>query len=157
MGVNSLLSHEHPGAPAEHPGKKVSVPPTVAQVRASVTAYTNSRMVNGLFPFKCPKYGTEFKLALIKIHPIRKIDENHYFSCSDWTVKWITPGNKAKTVDLDFFLKRGGNNWKVTDVWLHKVDGKAMEKIYVCAKHPDIGTYFETKCPVDGTKLKKVK
>lgn len=149
------------GNPVEHakmhPGEKTQSP-AVKSVQKAVMNYikANSK-ADRTYLFKDSRNNKIWTLKFDKLHPVRKINDQHYFFCADFKVVNAPSGEKARKLDLDFFLSLNNKKWDVTNVWLHKVDGTAVAKSYVCPMHRDIGTNFPGKCPVCGMKMEKVK
>jgi len=125
---------EHPGKAVEHPGKTVEKPPaehpghaiTADFVKKAIRSHAEAeaKIHGGVFEIKDDKLNKTWKLKLDKIHdPVRMFEKDGktiYFACSDFK---SVDGNDV--VDIDFWMVPSGNDLKVTDTKIHKVNGEA--------------------------------
>lgn len=77
---------------------------------------------NGLLPFK-DKNGRLWKLELEAVHtqPMRKLKKDVFTSCAS-----MHAGSDA--LDVDFTVDFSGDRWRVTSLYVHKVNGKPRFK-----------------------------
>ena len=113
---------EHPGEDVkEHPGEEELV--KGEDVKKAIGEYVKNAegLGNGYLTVKDEKLGKDWKLKFSKFHmPVRHIkDKDVYFMCTDF----VTP-DKSATLDLDFWVKQKKGKLIVTEVKIHKVDGK---------------------------------
>lgn len=123
-GHEHPAGHEHPknepAAKAENPGamdvRKVFTDVVMAHIKGE------AKKGNGAFTVKDDSAGKDRMLQLTRLHKdkIVKLSEDEAFACADFkTVK----GGKDK-LDLDFYVSKEGDGWKVSRVVIHKVNAK---------------------------------
>ncbi len=116
-----VAAAEHPGEPAEHPGKEI----TADFVKKSIKDHINaqSKANKGVFIIHDDKLNKDWHLKLSKIHdPVRSFEKDGktiYFTCTDFK---SVDGNDV--LDIDFWLVPKGNKLKVIDTKIHKVNGE---------------------------------
>jgi|TARA_B110000240_G_C13140610_1_gene300824 hypothetical protein len=87
--------------------------------------------VDGIFHHYDDKTGENLSLKFVKIHdPVRVIDNNTYFACTDFEVV----GEANKLYDLDFWLSPVDGVLKVFKTKIHKEPKKSL--IYGWYKQP---------------------
>lgn len=129
-GEAKSKGHEHPSK--EHPAKehpaKNEHPEGASDVRKAFTEVVTSyikgeaKKGGGALVVKDEASGMDRMLQLTRLHKdkIVKLSENEAFACADFkTVK----GGKDK-LDLDFYVSKSGDGWKVSRVIIHKVNAK---------------------------------
>ncbi len=110
---------EHPEHPTrEHPGKGVSLDNIAKAIEDFVK--TDSQLKGGHFSIYDPVSNKPLAVDLEKVHRDRlsKITENEYFVCADFK------STEGKMYDLDFFVKEDQGNLKVTEISIHKEEGR---------------------------------
>jgi hypothetical protein len=156
LGFNvSYARGEHPG---EHPGKVLKEP--VEEIKSTVKKYVDDEVAKkGSFKIMDSMEKGKWILTYEKPHPVRKIDDAHYFLCADFKGYLEVDGKKVKDakLDLDFFLEKKGVNWNVTKVCIHKVNNKVREQKYYCTMHKDVKCWEKIKCPVCNMNMEEVK
>lgn len=119
---------EHPDKEAkgeEHPTKKAPAKAvTKEELAEAIEEYVtkDAELKGGYFLVYDQEAGETLALKLDLVHKARlsRISADVYFACADFK----TP--KGKTYDLDVFMKgTTKNNLKVTEVAVHKEEGKA--------------------------------
>lgn len=130
-----LLSQEHP----EHPKKtgkgteKTGSTLTPEALAVEVMQYVEeeSKLKGGPFLVYDAKSKKPLVLTLDKVHKdkLSKVAEGTYFACSDFK------SEDGKTYDLDFFMKESDSGLQVTEITVHKENGKAR---YVWAEEKGI-------------------
>lgn len=126
--AGSSSKKEHP----EHPKKKrkkktgghVSNKAQKLQFSKAVQAHIKKmakKVKSGTFEVKDKKLGKTWNLGLKLVHEdrIAILGGNTFFACADFTVK-----NSKDILDLDFYAKKDGKNFTITEVLVHKVNGK---------------------------------
>jgi hypothetical protein len=75
----------------------------------------------GYFEVADPKLKKKWKLKLLQIHSgnLVVLTDEKAFSCAEFREK----GGK-RVLDLDFYVKRVGDRWKVEKVYIHRVAGQ---------------------------------
>lgn len=115
-----LQAQEHP---TEHPSSTAKSALTPEALAKEITQYVDkdSKLRGGYFVFHDQKEGMPLALTLDKVHKdkLSKVAEGTYFACSDFKSK------DGKTYDLDFFLKETDSGLQVSEITVHKKDGKA--------------------------------
>lgn len=92
---------------------------------------SNSTDADGVFYLHDDKTGENLSLIFVKIHdPVRVIDGNTYFACTDFKVV----GEDNKLYDLDFWLRPVDGVLKVYKTKIHKEPRKSL--IYGWYKQP---------------------
>jgi len=108
---------EHP----EHPTEAFKV--NIATMAKAINDYvdTDSKLKGGFFLVYDSESKSALQLTLTKVHEERlaQVGENLYFACSDFD------DVSGKSFDLDFFMKKENDQLVVTEVMIHKQDGKA--------------------------------
>lgn len=112
---------EHPEHPAKGAEEKKAGMSKEA-VEAAIKKYVETESKDGYFSVNDEKAKEILKLKLDRVHreKISKVAENFYFVCADFKT------DKGKVYDLDFFIQDiGKDNIKVTEISIHKEEGKA--------------------------------
>ena len=112
------LAGEHP---SEHPaGEQSEV--TTEMIAKAIEKHVKkvSKKSDGYFIVEDKEAKKTLYLKLGKIHKERlsAVKENLYFACVDFTNK------DGKSYAIDVFLKDGGEKLKVTEMIVHKEEGK---------------------------------
>ncbi|OGC75124.1 MAG: hypothetical protein A2145_02230 [candidate division Zixibacteria bacterium RBG_16_40_9] len=114
-------AQEHP----EHPkgtAKKETPSITTADLAKAIKNYVeeDSKLKGGYFMIYDPTIKKSLELTLTKVHEdkLSQTGENVYFACSDFKA------SNGKMYDLDFFMKQGENSLMVTEISIHKEEGK---------------------------------
>jgi hypothetical protein len=104
----------------------------VEEIKAATTAYIEARMdADGLFHIHDPVTDETLALKFVKVHdPVRRIDDDTYFACTDFQVV----GTPDKLYDLDFWLQPEAETLRVIDEKIHKEPRRAI--LYGWYKHP---------------------
>ena len=113
---------EHPKEhPSEHPKSenKLSTEDIDKAIRGHIDK--TSAATNGSFPVKDDVLKKTWDLKLDRVHndKLQALADGRYFACVDFKAA------DGTMVDVDFFMKKEGDNLAVTDTTVHKVDGKA--------------------------------
>jgi hypothetical protein len=108
---------EHP----EHPKseKKVSVDDIDAAIRSNIAE--KAKASDGKFLVQDEVLDKTWELELVRVHKdrLQALADGRYFACVDFKAA------DGTMVDVDFFLKKDGDNLVVTDTSVHKINGKA--------------------------------
>lgn len=117
---STIEAQEHP---KEHPSSTTKSALTPETLAKEITQFVenDAKLRGGYFLFHDEKEGMPLALTLDKVHKdkLSKVAEGTYFACSDFKSK------DGKTYDLDFFLKETGSGLQVSEIMVHKEDGKA--------------------------------
>jgi hypothetical protein len=113
---------EHPKEhPAEHPKSenKVSTDDIDKAIRAHIEK--TSQAAQGNFSVKDDVLKKTWELKLDRVHndKLQALADGRYFACVDFKAA------DGTMVDVDFFMKKEGENLAVTDTTVHKINGKA--------------------------------
>ena len=123
------LAQEHPEHPKqppkttkqEHP-KKETASLTTTELAKGIKDYVakDSELKGGYLLIYDPTIKKSLELSLTKVHEdkLSQVGENLYFACSDFKA------TDGKMYDLDFFMKQGENGLTVTEISIHKEEGK---------------------------------
>lgn len=118
-------AQEHPKATTqEHPKttKKEPTSLTTAELAKGIRDYVegDSELKGGYLLIYDPAIKKSLELTLTKVHEdkLSQVGENLYFACSDFKA------TNGKTYDLDFFMKQDESGLKVTEISIHKQEGK---------------------------------
>ena len=123
------LAQEHPEHPKqppkttkqEHP-KKETASLTTTELAKGIKDYVakDSELKGGYLLIYDPTIKKSLELSLTKVHEdkLSQVGENLYFACSDFKA------TNGKMYDLDFFMKQGENSLSVTEISIHKEEGK---------------------------------
>lgn len=127
----SVSAQEHPEHPTkdkakkehpEHPSKNQASAVTVDQMAQAITDYVDadSKLKGGFFFVYDATAKKPLQLTLDKVHKekLSQVGENLYFACSDFKEAG------GKTYDLDFFMKSVDGKLTVSEVMIHKEEGK---------------------------------
>jgi len=126
LSVPAIYAQEHP---TEHPTKAKKEKPeakvstvTVDQMAAAITSFisSDSKLKGGFFFVYDASAKKTLQLTLDKVHTERlsQVGENLFFACSDFK-------SAGKEVyDLDFFMESKDGKLAVTEIMIHKEDGK---------------------------------
>ncbi|WOJ92901.1 hypothetical protein R0135_14055 [Congregibacter variabilis] len=101
-------------------------------IKAATRRYISQHQdQNGLFSIEDRVVGTTLTLRFVKIHdPVRVIDGNRYFACTDFAV----PGEPDKLYDLDFWLRPEDGKLTVYEDRVHKEPRRSA--LWGWYKHP---------------------
>jgi hypothetical protein len=133
-----LLAQEKPKEhPKEHPTsqKKASLAELDKAIRAHIDKAAKDS--GGRFSVQDDVLKKTWQLELVRVHKdrLQSLADGTYFACVDFKAQ------DGTMVDVDFFLKKQGDQLVVTDTSVHKVDGKARynyeEKDGVWVKVPE--------------------
>lgn len=104
----------------------------VEDIKAAMQAHiTRTVDANGIFRLKDDRTGEMLSLRFVKIHdPVRKIDDNTYFACTDFAVE----GEDGKLYDIDFWMHPDGEVLAIHDTKVHKEPRKSL--LYGWYKYP---------------------
>jgi hypothetical protein len=148
-----------PGPPAVPAPAETTAPPAAQQearsVEAALRAYVESGSdADGRMQLEDAALPGRWSVKLVRIHPLRIIDEDHWFACADFAGT-VTQGETSReaTADVDFHVNRVGGSWQVVMVDIHRQDGRLRERPYRCASNPDVQSTVAGTCPLDGTPL----
>jgi hypothetical protein len=114
---------EHPQKkePSEHPKseKKFSVDDIDAAIRSNIEE--KAKASGGKFLAQDEVLDKTWELELVLVHKdrLQALADGRYFACVDFKAA------DGTMVDVDFFLKKDGDNLVVTDTSVHKINGKA--------------------------------
>ena len=115
-------------AHAESPPRKFYVEDIKAAMQAHIAATVDA---DGVFMLKDDQTGEQLALRFVKIHdPVRQIDGDTYFACTDFTVA----AAPEKVYDLDFWLEPAGDKLVVRETRVHKEPRRSM--LYGWYKYP---------------------
>lgn len=99
---------------------------------------------NGIFLMHDKKKDKILKLRFVTIHdPVRVIDDNTYFACTDFHVV----GDKEQLYDLDFWLNPVTGELKVYEEKVHKEPKKSL--LYGWYKQPRYTFVNDRVVPLD--------
>ncbi|EQB62488.1 MAG: hypothetical protein RBG1_1C00001G0067 [candidate division Zixibacteria bacterium RBG-1] len=122
-------AQEHPEHPKqqpkttkqEHPQKETASL-TTADLAKGISDYVDedSKLKGGYLLIYDPSIKKSLELTLTKVHQdkLSQVGENLYFACSDFKA------TNDKMYDLDFFMKQDENGLMVTEISIHKEEGK---------------------------------
>ncbi|MGH7821194.1 MAG: hypothetical protein ACREQ9_15620 [Candidatus Binatia bacterium] len=121
--------HEHPEGAApghEHPeatGKeRSSRPVSTDELAKAIEEYVrrDARLKGGGFVVYDPETSRPLALELARVHRDRlaRLDDGRYFACADFRTA------KGEKYDLDFFMKPSPSRLEVTEITIHKVEGR---------------------------------
>jgi hypothetical protein len=106
--------------PKEHPtsGQKASLDQIDKAIRAHIDKVAKES--GGRFPVQDDVLKKTWQLELARVHKdkLQSLADGTYFACVDFKAE------DGSMVDVDFFLKKTGDELAVTDTSVHKVDGK---------------------------------
>jgi hypothetical protein len=104
----------------------------VEEIKAATSAYIERRTdADGVFRIYDPVTAETLALRFARIHdPVRRIDGDTYFACTDFEVI----GEPDQLYDLDFWLEPKQDQLQVMDEKIHKEPRHAL--IYGWYKHP---------------------
>ena len=123
----NLLAQEHP----EHPTK--SAPKAKAEVTKEMMAQAigdyvekDTQMKGGYFLVYDTKAQKSLTLTLTKVHQdkLSKVGDSLYFACCDFKT------TDGKAYDLDFFMRGANSNLSVSEIMIHKEEGKPRYSWY---------------------------
>ncbi len=110
---------EHPEHPKENlKPKQFSVADLEKAIKKNIAE--QSKATNGIFEIYDPELKKTWKLTLVRVHTDRlsKVGPGMYFACVDMK------DPSGKTIDVDFFLRPKNGKLEMSDVTVHKVEGK---------------------------------
>lgn len=104
----------------------------VEDIKAAMEAHIADQVdADGVFHLEDDRTGEELALRFVTIHdPVRQIDGNTYFACTDFRVV----GEPKKLYDIDFWLRPAGDVLEVYDTKVHKEPRKSF--LYGWYKYP---------------------
>ncbi len=104
----------------------------VEEIKAATHAYIEQRTdADGIFRIDDPVTGNTLALRFVTIHdPVRRIDEDTYFACTDFQ----PTDNPDALYDLDFWLEPDADELMVIDEKIHKEPRHTL--LYGWYKHP---------------------
>ncbi len=104
----------------------------VEDIKAAMLAYIVAQVdTDGVFHMRDDKTGETLALRFVKIHdPVRQIDGDTYFACTDFHVL----GETEKLYDLDFWLNPSTGHLAVYDSKVHKEPRRSL--LYGWYKQP---------------------
>lgn len=107
--------------PEEHPQEQKPVSAETLAEAISAYIQNDSALKGGYFSIYDAAAGKPLLLTLDRVHRDRlsRVAEGLYFACSDFK----TP--EGKTYDLDFFMRNTDRGLQVTEITIHKEEGKA--------------------------------
>jgi hypothetical protein len=115
---------EHPKEHPEHPTsdkseKKLSTDDIDKAIREHIDAAAKAS--GGKFEVRDDVLNKTWNLELVRVHKdkLQSLADGRYFACVDFKAP------DGTMVDVDFFMKKDGNDLKVTDTTVHKINGKA--------------------------------
>ena len=112
---------EHPKEHPEHPKseKKVSTDDIDRAIRAYIGSVAKAS--GGRFAVKDDVLKKTWQLELVRVHKdrLQALADGSYFACVDFKAE------DGTMLDVDFFLKKKGDDLPVTDTSVHKINGKA--------------------------------
>ncbi len=122
----NLKAQEHPSEhPKEHPKEHPSSQKaglTKESLAVAITIYLEkeSALKGGYFLVFDTKANEPLALTLDKVHKDRlaTIGDGVYFACADFKA------TNGKMYDLDIFMKEAGKDLSVSEISVHKKDGK---------------------------------
>lgn len=119
----NVVAQEHP---AEHPQDKAALNPETLAKEIEQYAKNESKLKGGYFLLYDEKSKTPLALTLDKVHKdkLSKVGDDVYFACSDFK------GTDGKNYDVDFFMKKTESGLELTELTVHKVNGKARYTWY---------------------------
>ena len=110
-------------AQAEKPTKAKAGAVTIDQMSQAITDFISSdaKLKGGFFLCYDASAKKTLQLTLDKVHKERlsQVGDNLYFACSDFK------SASGKMYDLDFFMESKDGKLAVTEIMIHKEDGKA--------------------------------
>lgn len=123
-GTLAQEKKEHPKEHPEHPQsekseKKVSTDDIDKAIREHIEKAAKAS--GGKFEVKDDVLKKTWDLELVKVHKdkLQSLADGRYFACVDFKAP------DGTMVDVDFFMKKAGDDLKVTDTTVHKINGKA--------------------------------
>lgn len=104
----------------------------VEDIKAAMEAHIAKQVdADGVFHLEDDRTGEQLALRFVTIHdPVRQIDGNTYFACTDFRVV----GDPKKLYDIDFWLRPAGEMLEVYDTKVHKEPRKSL--LYGWYKYP---------------------
>ena len=114
------LAQEHPEHPKAKPAERVTISKEALAEAITDFITKDSDLKGGYFVYYDQKTKTPLILTLDKVHKekLAKVDEDRYFACSDFKA------TDGKTYDLDFFMNDTDAGLQVSEMMVHKVNGK---------------------------------
>jgi len=113
---------------AETAARKFYVEDIKAAMQAHIEATVDR---DGVFHLKDDQTGERLALRFVKIHdPVRRIDSDTYFACTDFTVA----SDPDRVFDLDFWLEPEGDHLVVRETRVHKEPRRSV--LYGWYKYP---------------------
>lgn len=124
----SVPAQEHPEHPSkekekkEQPSKDEASAVTVDQMAQAISDYVNAdaKLKGGFFFVYDATSKKPLQLSLDKVHKekLSQVGDNLYFACSDFKEAG------GKMYDLDFFMQSVDGKLTVTELMIHKEEGK---------------------------------
>lgn len=134
VSVPAIYAQEHPTehptkakkvkkAQAEKPTEAKAGAVTIDQMSQAITDFISSdaKLKGGFFLCYDASAKKTLQLTLDKVHKERlsQVGDNLFFACSDFK------SASGKMYDLDFFMESKDGQLAVTEIMIHKEDGKA--------------------------------
>ena len=135
MSNSNVSGQDHPEHPTkaketaehhEHAAEVFKV--DISTIAAAINEYVSSdtKLKGGFFFVYDAESKSPLQLTLTKVHEERlaQVGENLFFACSDFDA------SDGKSFDIDFFMMSENDQLVVTEVMIHKEDGKARYSWY---------------------------
>ncbi|MBI4598177.1 MAG: hypothetical protein HY737_07260 [Candidatus Omnitrophica bacterium] len=121
VGAAEHGGKEHGGAAHEHGGQAVSAEPSAEQIRQTIQQHVQGIATEqGTFSIDDPVTGTTRNLEFVRVHDRVGKTGDLYYSCTD-----MRDTQTGEVLDLDFDVEATGEQLKVVDQRIHKVEGQA--------------------------------
>lgn len=126
--ATKALAQEHPEHPKSAPKAEMVKEVTKEMMAQAIGDYVekDAKLKGGYFLVYDAKAQKPLVLTLEKVHQdkLSKLGNNSYFACSDFKAA------DGKTYDLDFFMKGTDSSLSISEVIIHKEDGKPRYNWY---------------------------
>lgn len=113
---------EHPKEKAKEPSKESANVVSKESLGEAIAGYihTDSELKGGYFIYYDKKTKKPLILTIDKVHKdkLAKVNEDKYFACTDFK------DVDGQTYDMDFFMTSTEAGLQVSEIMLHKVQGK---------------------------------
>jgi len=125
--MTAVGAQEHPGEhPREHPTQEHPARKTVGLTKEAlaraIQAYIqkDDRLKGGYFLVYDKKVRKPLALTLLRVHEDRlsRVEKGLYFACADFKAP------EGRLYDLDFFMQEGKSGLDVSEITIHKENGK---------------------------------
>ena len=122
MMMTAALSLFAPAWALSREGQAAMDEGTKAQVRETIQQYVERDVqLKDAFLVLDPRTGEALRLAFDHVHAGVKPHEKGHLACVDFK------GQTGKVYDVDIVAGKSQDGWRVTKVFLHKVEGKALD------------------------------